>query len=278
MSEVENKFKEFLFLEGEPKDLKLQLILLIHAINSTSGLKCTGLLEDDPDNEYEIPPGWQNHTDGVFSLRYKNEKSKENLFFKFVTEEKVIDVNAISSKANDKLHSFEIKTDDYKDLTSDAITTLTKKYRAAILDKLVPQEQKKEESKLNTEPIGNAGDSFLWNKPRNDHSHFTNPLGDYGKSDLYPFGSSPFDPNSGGNMVGPKNPLFIGNVKKPKVQFDPYGPGNLDPTEPDPDIFIPTDPFGKKKGPFGGGPFGGGGGFGQGGMFGGGGGFGGGFV
>jgi len=111
---------------------------------------------------------------------------------------------------------------------------------------------------------------------------FQSPFGDYGKSDLFPnLQNDPFNSQSGGNLLGPKNPFFIGKGNNnPNIRFDPVGPGTLDPSDPDNDLFKPLDPS-KQKNPFGGGPFGGGpfgGGGGNKGPFGGGGGFGGGFM
>jgi len=160
--------------------------------------------------------------------------------------------------------------------TSKNSTLPTKK---AILDPLIPSSQKSDDQKDDGQG-GKGRGGLIYIEPRGDP--FTDPIdpfGGYGRSDLYPnTNNNPFNPNSGGNLLGPTNPLFIGkgNVN-PNIRFDPVGPGTLDPTDPDNDLFLPKDPS-KQKSPFGG-PLGGdpfGGGFGKKNPFGGGGGFGGG--
>jgi hypothetical protein len=260
-----------MFLD-EVKDKKLQLILAVHAANLVNDLKCTGLLEDDPESDFVLPSDWKKDVEGVFSFRYQ-DTTGTIYFFKFVTEGSTIDVNAISSKAKDQLFSFEIKLDDFPNLDAKEIDTLAEKYKKELLAKLVPKIKESEEQKQSSFK-GRGGiypdeDPNLYGRPV-----FTNPtqnpFGDYGKSDLWPNIGGPYDTKSGGNLVGPTNKIFQGGPDQPKIRFDPFGPGSYDP-DPDPDIFMPQNPM--KKGPFGGGPFGGG----NKGPFGGGGGFGGGF-
>jgi len=274
---LEQRFQELLFLENNPTDPKLQLILLAHAMNLTNGLVCNGLLEDDPENQAILPANWKNDVEGVFSFRYIEPTTKETFFFKFVTEEDNVDVNAVSVKANDKLFSFELKAKDYPKLDSDTIKKIHQKYKTEFLDKFLP-EKKEESYGGGGYPIYTKPDFTI---PRGDPRTEPNPLGDYGRKDIDPFSAGPF----GGNLVGPNSNIFQqgGIQQQPKIRFDPFGPGKVDPTDPDPDSgFFPFDPFNKKPGfgpkrdPFGGGGGFGGGGFGGGGF--GGGGFGGGFV
>ena len=58
-------------------------ILYVHAMNLCRGLKCNGLLEDDPEDDKIIPSNWNTSVSGVYSLRYKNSNNTQ-IYFKFI--------------------------------------------------------------------------------------------------------------------------------------------------------------------------------------------------
>jgi hypothetical protein len=277
-SSIENKYKELLFLDSGATNPKLQFILLIHAINLSNDLKCTGLAEDDPESDFVLPPDWKKDSDGVYSFRYYDSKSRDTIYFKFVTEDTLVDINAVTASKNDKIHSLEFKLSDFSQIDSENISKIQKKYRNEFLVKVLPHLKPSEEAKTettHTHILREEDRGFFWTMPRNEHPERTNNFGDYGKSDLFPVSNNPIDINSGGNLLGPRNPIFQGGQPvagyRPKIRYDPTGPNDIDPSSPDPDIFFPPLPFQNKKdpkGPFGGGGFGGGG-FGGGGFGGG---------
>lgn len=266
-SSVEQSFKELVALAQNLTDPKLQFILLIHASNLSEGLKCTGILEDDSEGDYILPPNWNKDSEGVYSFRYHDAKAKDTLYFKLVTEDTLIDVNAVTASKNDKIVSLNFNISDYTQLDTPNISEIYKRYRNEFLVNILPYLKRTEEP-AKREPerrfiIEDAPRDFFWNAPRNNFPG-QNPLNDYGRNDLYPVPQNPFGINSGGNLLGPRNPLWQGGQPIPGnnpggIRFDPVGPGNIDPTNPDPDIFLPQGPLrNDPRNPFGGrGPFGG---------------------
>jgi len=293
VSALETKFNELLFICPDTKDPKLQFILLIHAALLTHDLRCTGRLEDDPEGDFLIPENWTQDTDDIFSFRYYDPITKDTIYVKFVCEGNLIDINAVTASKNDKIISTQFNLADYQALDTPTIHKIYNRARNEFLVKLLPhlkpaeEPEKKEQAPIRV-PFQDDGRGLLWNIPRNDQRGPN--FGDYGRSDLYPVPNNPLGGiNSGGNLLGPRNPIF-GNQNlpgsHPVIRYDPTGPDDIDPTTPDPDINLPPvqikdprhpfgrDPFGRD--PFGGGPFGGGGGGHSGGGFGGG--FGGGLI
>jgi len=288
-SAIENKYNELLFLSPDTKDPKLQFILLIHATLLVHELKCTGRQEDDPEGDFILPENWSQDCDDIFSFRYYDPKAKDTVYVKFVCEGNLIDINAVLASKNDKIISLQFNVGDYQAFDTATIQKIYSRFRNEFLVKLLPHlkpaEEPKREEAPHREPYRDDGRGLLWNIPRNDNR--VPNFGDYGRSDLFPAPNNPIGGiNSGGNLLGPRNPIF-GNQNipgsHPTIRYDPTGPGDIDPTNPDPDMAFPPfqnrdprNPFG--RGPFGGGnngPFGGGG-FGGGGF--GGGGFGGGLI
>jgi len=76
-------------------------------------------------------------------LGESNPKTKDVYYFKFVTEEKVIDINCVSSKANDKIYSLTVNTDDYKNFDEKDIEKLYNAYTKSILDEILANDKKK---------------------------------------------------------------------------------------------------------------------------------------
>jgi len=287
---IESRFQELLFLNQDIQDPKLQFILLIHAANLFNDLKCTGLLEDDPEGDYIIPPNWQKDAEGIYSFRYFDPQAKDTVYFKFVTEDSLIDINAVTASKNDKIISLDYKLTDYEKFDPETINKIYKRYRNDFLPKILPHLKPTEESSKKDESRTRGiiiEDRPMFVIPRGDPRIPVDPFGDYGRSDLYP-NTNPLvgGDHSGGNLLGPRNPIFGQNPHNevnPRIRYDPTGPDDIDPTNVDPDHAFPSVPFQKKdpRNPFGGGPFGrgpfGGGGGGFGGGFGGGGFGGGGF-
>ena len=82
--DVLKKFEEIVFL-ANPNTLQEKLILLLHTINLSNGLVCTGTLEDDPVAEYVLPPNWSNPIDGIYSFRYQSGGEKSlSYYFKII--------------------------------------------------------------------------------------------------------------------------------------------------------------------------------------------------
>jgi len=287
---VLQQFQELKLVAGDIKDKKEQLILFIHAANLTSGLKCTGILEDDPESDYVLPPNWNQHQEGVYSLKYSNPKNKEAIYFKFIAEEWLVDVNAVRSTKTGRIYSSSFK--EIKELNESSLEKILTTYKKEILDPINDKEPKTEEK---TESNDNRRDPLrvypdenpFW-RSRNVPAPRGNPFGDYGISDLNPVPLDPFGeiPTGQGNLLGPNNPIFsqgpqpgfgggMGIIQpgpgQPGVRFDPYGPNGVDPFEGE----RPRLPGNQNPNPFGGGPgpnpFGGGGRFGGGGFGGGGG-------
>src|SRR4051812_34671343 len=94
---VFSQYQELKLIAGDVGDKTQQLILFIHGVNLSSGLKCTGIYEDDPESDYILPQNWNLHQEGIYSLRYFNPKNKESLYFKFVVEDWLVDVNVVRS-------------------------------------------------------------------------------------------------------------------------------------------------------------------------------------
>eukprot|EP00826_Nyctotherus_ovalis_P001269 TRINITY_DN10185_c0_g1_i1.p2 TRINITY_DN10185_c0_g1~~TRINITY_DN10185_c0_g1_i1.p2 ORF type:complete len:130 (+),score=21.86 TRINITY_DN10185_c0_g1_i1:16-405(+) len=84
-------------------------VLLLHAMNQAAGLKCDGLLENDPPNDNynsKLPDFWANSE--VISLRYKNSNGK-HVYFKYVIVNEGIEVNAVTEEQNDTILSVSIR-------------------------------------------------------------------------------------------------------------------------------------------------------------------------
>ena len=268
-SEIESilkKLKELVFLANTDFPHE-RVILLIHAINLCENLKCTGLLEDDPVENYIIPPNWDKSIDNIYSLRYMND-TKEVFYFKFIhaAEANVIEINAVSSVKTDTIISDEIPNISmYKSLEETSLlTSFIKNYQKKIIAQLFKKPQKKpEETKKNNENIvrQNPNDFFL-NRQRNvDPSPFVPTFGDYGSSDLRPVPLGGL--NTGGSLLGPNNPIFsnrapnlmnpINGPPGPNIRFDPFGPDDINGSFPGFDGAMPQNPrFGNGQG-FGGG-------------------------
>lgn len=91
-------------------------VLLLHAINLSTGLKCDGLLESDPiaegslintlDYDSKLPDFWADSE--VISLRYEN-LSKKHVYFKYVIVNDSVEINAIAEEKNDTILSTSIR-------------------------------------------------------------------------------------------------------------------------------------------------------------------------
>lgn len=96
--------------------LEKNCALLLHAINLSTGLKCDGLLENDPITEgnlintleydNKLPDFWADTE--VISLRYEN-LSKKHIYFKYVIANDSVDINAIAEEKNDTILSTSIR-------------------------------------------------------------------------------------------------------------------------------------------------------------------------
>lgn len=295
---IKLKHQELLLLAGDPKEHHLQAILLFHAYTSHQELICTGCLEDDMVDTYELPPNWNKDIDGVYSLRYqtKDKTNPETIYIKFVIEGDVLDINAIGSSNPGLMHSSTFKLKEIKESTYEKAL---QQFKDEIISKLLSKLKNEDNTRKMQTEERKEPDVLLIPILRNEPNNTTG-FGDYGKSDLRPL---PLDPLGlggpvggmgmgvgGGSLFGPSNPIFTGETRQnpevrgimPGVRVYPTGPGILDPNFPDDDHLqvrgIPTKkPQGGFMDPFGGG-FGTGNRFGQGpGGFGGG-GFGGSFF
>lgn len=273
LESVKAKYKEFFSLANEPKEPHLQAILFFHSINILQGMLCTGCLEDDSVENYELPPDWSKDIDGVHSLRYQS-KEQSTLYFKFIVEGDTLDVNAINSSDPGILQSATFKISEFKD---ENLEKILKQYMDEIITKLLPQYK----------PKGNEGTNIIFEERKEpdrirdfrDAQRGKGGFGDYGKSDIRPVPLDPLGIGSmggtgigtgvgGGSLFGPNNPIFTSGPeyperpelkgKVPGAIILPTGPGNIDPTYPDDDHFQPRGiPVKKPQGgipdPFGGG-------------------------
>lgn len=270
-STIETKFQSLLSLDRDVTDPKLELVLLIHTVNLAYDLKCTGLNEDDPEIEKDLPSNWKKDVEGIYSFRYYNPKDKNIIYLKIVIEEDLVSVNAVTAAKNDELLSTEFKLFDYPELDSENINKIYKKYKTELLSKLLNQLQPKQEESKSAENNRRAfgGDQGLLWIPGTGNQ-YPRIIGD-GRNDIYPGPANPFGVPPHGHFPNPRNPNIFPNLYgdqprpggQPNVQFDPFGPNGIDPSTPDPDLGLPPRPFGTNpQGPFGGGrtggPFGGG--------------------
>ena len=261
---AQDKLQNLYFITSvHEQDVGGKFLLFVHALNQAAGLRCTGLLEDDPEDFYEIPQKWNQPSHGVYSLRYKSPE-KKNAYFKFIKSQDNVSVNAAFEdqlySVTTKLSPLELKTvDDAKN------ADFLKTYQAEVLDKLAPPTQSEaqkppQQSPFFLEPNPVDDRNMFWNpqRPRNDPPQPNNPFGAYGRSDLDPFGGAqgpfPLGANSGGNLLGPNNPIFLGGPQQPNnpnlFRYDPVGPGfDMD---IDNDLFVPQQPFKNPRGGFGG--------------------------
>lgn len=264
-STIETKFQSLLSSDKDITDPKLKFVLLIHSINLSYDLKCSGLFEDDPEIEKDLPSNWKKGIDGIYSFRYNNPKDKDIIYLKIVIEGDLVDINAVTALNNDKLISTQFNLFDYPELNSENINKIYKKYKNELLSKLLAQKSKQEESKSsdNKRMIIEDGRPYLWNIPRNDHQ-IPRIIGD-GRNDMFPGPMNPFGVPPHGHFTDPRNPNIFPNLYgdqprpggQPNIQFDPLGPNGIDPTTPDPDIELPPRTF-PRPNPRNGGPFGGG--------------------
>ena len=245
--EVLKKLEEIEFL-ASPNTLQEKVILLIHTINLSNGLVCTGTLEDDPVAEYVLPPNWSIPVDGIYSFRYENKGEKSlSYYFKIINEANVdlLFVNAVSSTRQDIILSIEIpKVSSYN--SKENLKSLIETYQNKIvLPLLKPVEKAAVENKKSSLLISPEPPSF-WTRPRNNNepSPFVPSFGDYGSSDLRPVPLG----GGGGSLLGPNNPIFAGRqdpnynnpynpnnnpfgglpgIPMPGARFDPFGPGGI---------------------------------------------------
>ena len=246
--EVLKKLEEIEFL-ASPNTLQEKVILLIHTINLSNGLVCTGTLEDDPVAKYVLPPNWSIPVDGIYSFRYENKGEKSlSYYFKIINEANVdlLFVNAVSSTRQDIILSIEIpKVSSYN--SKENLKSLIETYQNKIvLPLLKPVEKAAVENKKSSLLISPEPPSF-WTRPRNNNepSPFVPSFGDYGSSDLRPV---PLGGGGGGSLLGPNNPIFAGRqdpnynnpynpnnnpfgglpgIPMPGARFDPFGPGGI---------------------------------------------------
>lgn len=72
---------------AKPKSREEEAILMFHAMLLSSGFKCIGAHEDEPESDKElvIPQKWASQkSDGVYGFRYKSENKKHVLQVKIV--------------------------------------------------------------------------------------------------------------------------------------------------------------------------------------------------
>ena len=166
MENVDETYKELLFLSQKTEDQNLKLILIIHAINLSNSLICTGSLEDDPEAESSIilPPKWEIPIDSVYSMRYK--KNDFIIYMKFIFEADIVDINVVSTENSGKILSCEIERNHFENHVK-----VKDIYSKEIINILLKKNQKIEKKSQNVE---NINDNFLWTQPRNIHNPFQN--------------------------------------------------------------------------------------------------------
>ena len=250
------KCQELNFL-ANPSNPQENLIILIHAINLSFELICTGTMEDDPVENYILPPNWEKHIDNIYSFRYMNDK-KENFYFKLIHEPEanLIEINAVSSNRPDTIVSDRIdnislfnKPIGEPDLR---VNSVIKNYQSKILSHLLKalNNQKEEPKKPNLFERPPNPNDFFWNRPRNvEPTPYTPSLfGDFGSSDLRPIPLGGGGISSGGSLLGPNNPIFTGinnpnnsnnnnpnfsGPLGPNIRFDPFGPNGINGSFPE---------------------------------------------
>lgn len=251
--ETWKSIQEIAFLANEETN-EHKAIMLIHALNLSHGLKCNGLMEDDLIEDCIIPTNWQKHKENIYSFRYINSKNtKETFYFKIIHEPQadLIYINVVSSMNQDNIVSDEIKEISKVKTTEKTEQTLTimKNYKKNIIDPLL-QAKKTPAEKPNLLIKQENPQDFFWNRPRNNDptpSYVPN-FGDFGSSDLRPIPLGGI--NSGGNLLGPNNPIFSNNPNNnpfgnpgPNIRFDPFGPsGNINGSFPTFDGGLPRNP------------------------------------
>ena len=248
------QYKQLLFSVGDNITPFQKLILYLHASNLASGLKCTGKNEDDPESDFFIPPNWNKSEDDVYSMRYKNLKNNETIYFKFIQEENQLIANAVKSLKTGHIYSASFNINDIKEFDKDSLDKIRMKYKKNILNEIISEAPKKEDIKQTPEQIFRGSQTNvpnipnpLWRPSQNPPNISpVNPFGDYGSSDLRPVPGDlrpvPIDPfgempTGKGNLLGPNNPVFIygpqsggmGLIKPPGARFDPYGPDDITP-------------------------------------------------
>jgi hypothetical protein len=98
--------------------------LVIHSFNLKNGLICSGFDEDDPVNDEGhvlLPENFESVCSDIFSFRYKSTDG-EQFILKIIPDnldssEAFLDLNCMSLKNNDEIHSCQIKI-GHLDLTS----------------------------------------------------------------------------------------------------------------------------------------------------------------
>ncbi len=153
-------------------------VLFLHALNQSAGLRCDGLLENDPatpgirlrmtrgrvDFDAKLPDWWA--TSEVISLRYAKLSGK-HIYFKYLIAHDSIEVNAVAEERNDQILSLTIKYIERKengysmkefagvDWNNVEVTAVDvkKKYTAEILDRLIPPASGLREFAPEPEPV-----------------------------------------------------------------------------------------------------------------------------
>lgn len=241
---IQSRFSELSFITSA-KDIQERAVLLIHATNLESGLKCTGLNEEDPVyTGGSLPKEWNQHSGDIYGFRYSlSEQGKSDvILLKILRSPTGIEINAASQNHNEQLHSAEIKLDglDFANQPRETMTKIINQYKEAILKGLLP----KKESGSSYSPFPSMVSPPYGSHLRQDRgpSGPLNPFGiGVGSRDLDPFGIHPFGPMSingpgGSSLMGPDHPFFAGDPglrrpdmggqfpRPPGARYDPTGP------------------------------------------------------
>lgn len=215
LEKFKEKLQEILFLSN-PDSQILRTILFFHAINLSQNLTCTGLLEDDPEDEtYILPQSWDTSLCDIYSFRYKVDNF--TLYFKlnYDNPTDTLEINVLSSSNTGKILTHQVPNINKINFSDDKQTEiLISSYLKNLLEKILvstsddkseKSTKKKEANVIHNDPLRIVRNeppppSFdFWRRPQQNPNLF----GDYGSSDLRPGGIPE------GNLLGPNNPFFL---------------------------------------------------------------------
>ena len=204
--------------------------------------------DKDEDLACELPMDWRaNKKDNLFQFKYNNKKEGK-LFFNLIFSDKMtFSINCINSEIDDDIYSVDINIEDINlEQLDSAVNSLIGKISAVILDKIDPIIQQVKPNALagwtTVNPHNQGGRPApvpirpgMGGPPCGpgiiDPMHPTFPTGirdpNYigdpfvlGQNDIFPGstgGIGWYDPNRGGDLMGPNHPGFGGQ--------QPFGPG-----------------------------------------------------
>ena len=112
LNDIKQQYQMLLQISA-PQSEEQKLILMLHAIMLSQAFICTGLEEDDPEDEFLCPQQWNQPKNQVYSFRYKKRKdlkeAGKSIYVKILCEREFMDYNLVREEKNDVIVSTSFK-------------------------------------------------------------------------------------------------------------------------------------------------------------------------